>query len=255
MAVSIFNANKALAKVTIIPFVKTEVDLGGTVKSILVPTGVPFVAMYNPTSFTKTNNLKFSEKQTSDGTPGKLEYKYQDNDTLNIKILLDATGASPGSGVVGSALTKTAKNLGGVDVMVAAFFAITKFPNPISHTPNFLKILWGAGLYFEGKLSGATVSYTLFDRNGRPLRATIDATFTQDATDSFLANIKNFFSSPDVTKTYTVKAGDTIYNLAQKEYNDDSYYLQIAEANDLKNYRKLVPGQVLIFPPIKKDEE
>jgi nucleoid-associated protein YgaU len=259
MAVSIFNANKALAKVTIIPFAVKEITgpdkVVIAVKSTLIPAGLPFVAMYNPTTFTKSNNLTLVKKNTTDGLEGKVDVKFVGNDTLNFKILLDATGASPGSGVVGAALTKTAKAQGGIDGMVAAFFATTKLPNPITHTPNFLRIIWGAGLFFEGMLSSATVSYSLFGRDGRPLRGTIDASFTQAATATSLAKIKNFFSSPDVTKTYTVKAGDTIYNLAQKEYNDDAFYLQIAQANDLKNYRKLVPGQVLIFPPVNKDEE
>lgn len=243
------GGNKALAKLTIIPFaIKDD-------KPSFTPAGLPFVAMYNPASFSKTNNQELAPKINSDGTQGPLEFKQSTNESITIEIFLDATGASPGGGFVGSALSKASKTLGGVDVLVAAFFATTKLPNPKTHQPNFLRIIWGAGLFFECQLASATVTYKLFGRDGRPLRASISATFTEFATASFLAKIKNFFSTPDLTKTYVVKAGDTLPNLARQEYEDESFYLQIAEANDLKNYRKLTPGQTLIFPPIKKNEE
>lgn len=246
--VSLPSANKALAKLTIIPFVNRK-------PYYLIPGGLPFVAMYNPNTFSTNHGQANIKKVNSNKLAGILEQKYAINKTISVDLLLDATGASPAGGFIGAGLSKAAKLVGGVDVLVAAFFTTTQVPNPISHEPNILRIIWGAGLFFEGVLSRATVAYTLFGRDGRPLRATIKATFEQTETPTSLAKIKNFFSSPDVTKTYTVVAGDTIYNLAQKEYGDDSFYQQIAIANNLKNYRKLVPGQVLIFPPIKKVDE
>jgi nucleoid-associated protein YgaU len=240
------GGNKALAKLTIIPFLNRL--------PYIIPGGPPFIAMYNPTTFSTRNAIKTVQKYTSDGAPAVLSFKQVENRTLKVDLLLDATGASPAGGIVGATLSKTAKTLGGVDVLIAAFFLATRTPKAESHQPNILRVIWGAGLFLECVLLDATVTYTLFGSDGRPLRATISATFEEAMTPTSLSKIKNFFSSPDVTKTYTVKAGDTIYNLAQREYGDDSFYLQIAEANDLKNYRKLIPGQVLIFPPINQEE-
>lgn len=250
------GSNKALAKLTILSF-KNK-------KPYIIPAGLPFVAMYNPTTFSTSHGTSYVKKPTSDKLVAKLEAKNQSNRTVKVDLLLDATGASPGSGVVGAALTKGAQAVGGVDLLVANFFAATQLPTTAkfdakgfveSHQPNLLRIIWGAGLFFECTLQSATVNYNLFDRTGRALRATISATFLEAPSATALAKIKNFLSSPDVTKTYTVKAGDNIYNLAQSEYGEESFYLQIAQANDLKNYRKLVPGQTLIFPPVNKDEE
>ncbi|HEU4718961.1 MAG TPA: LysM domain-containing protein, partial [Bacteroidia bacterium] len=83
-----------------------------------------------------------------------------------------------------------------------------------------------------------------------PLRATLSASFIQVP---FAGNDRASLSwqSPDITKLHLVTAGDTIYNIARNEYGSESYYLQIAEANDLKNYRRLVPGTQLILPPVK----
>lgn len=245
--VSLPSANKALAKLTIIPFLNK--------KPYIVPAGVPFVAMYNPSTFSTQHNQVLIDKTKTDGVETTTEFKRTINQTINVQLLLDATGASPAGGVVGLALSKAAQAVGSIDLLVANFFLTTQSPNPKSHNPNILRVIWGAGLFFECTLQSATVTYTLFDRLGRPVRATINATFRKINTPTAIAKIKNFFSSPDVTKTYMVKAGDTIYNLAQQEYGDDSFYQQIAIANNLKNYRKLTPGQVLIFPPVKKIDE
>lgn len=247
--VPVLSTNKALAKLTIIPFTKTKT---GGIRPALLP---PFVAMYNPSTFSTTHGQALLTKDTSDKLKGIVEQKNAINDSITVDLLLDATGASPAGGFIGSAMSKSAKAVKGVDLLIAAFFTTTQVPDPISHVANHLKIIWGAGLYFEGQLSSATVSYTLFGRDGRPLRAKINATFTEAPTATSLAKIKNFFSSPDVTKTYIVKAGDTIYNIANEFYEDDSFYLQIAAANDLKNYRKLTPGMTLILPPVQKVEE
>jgi nucleoid-associated protein YgaU len=245
--VSSLSTNKALAKLTIIPF---AADKNGNIK----PAGVPFIAMYNPSSLSRQNSISLVEKNTSDGVKSPLEFKSEGNEVLDINLFLDATGASPAGGLVGATLSKTAKALHGVDLLVANFFATTKLPNPKTHEPNVLRLIWGAGLFFECQLESATVAYNLFDRTGRPLRATISAKFKEYATQSAISKIKNFFSSPDVTKTYIVKAGDTIYNLAETFYEDESFYLRIAEANNLKNYRRLTPGMTLILPPVQKVE-
>lgn len=242
------SANKALAKLTILAFTKTK---NGGVRPATLP---PFVAMYNPSTFSLNTNKVTEAKPQSDGLAGRLEQKYECNETLTVDLLLDATGASPAGGFVGLALSKSAAALKGVDALIAAFFATTKLPDPISHESHHLKLIWGAGLFFECELTTATVNYNLFGRDGRPLRATISATFTQAPTNLGLAKIKNFFSSPDVTKEYIVKAGDTIYNIANRFYEDESFYLQIAETNDLKNYRRLVPGTKLILPPVQKTD-
>jgi nucleoid-associated protein YgaU len=35
-------------------------------------------------------------------------------------------------------------------------------------------------------------------------------------------------------------------------YGDPKYYLQVAEANGISNFRKLIPGTDITFPPLHK---
>lgn len=65
-------------------------------------------------------------------------------------------------------------------------------------------------------------------------------------------------NSGDVSKNnlpgkYTVKAGDTLFSIAQNYYNDGYKYAKIVEANKLVNANIIETGQVLDIP--KLDQE
>ena len=51
-------------------------------------------------------------------------------------------------------------------------------------------------------------------------------------------------------RSYTVKAGDSLSNIAKAHYGDASQYTKIFEANrdKLKDPDKIFPGQVLVIP-------
>jgi LysM repeat protein len=255
----------------------------------LIPNGAPFIAPYNPNSLSFGVGWQLAQKYKAGGDPAENEFLHTENKTLNVEFFLDGTGASPPLGIptgaafgaLGSAMAgSSGSSVAAINAEAAAravvssvsvtawinyFFGIVantksagavskKFSlnmatiNTESHAPAPLKIVWGAGLMFNCNLQEASVSYKLFNQLGQPLRATISATFIE-------IGKKAKKASPDLTKIYVVKAGDTIYNVAKKEYDDESFYIRIAEANNLTNYRRLVPGQELILPPIAKVEE
>lgn len=52
-------------------------------------------------------------------------------------------------------------------------------------------------------------------------------------------------ASKTIAKTYTVKAGDTLYNIAKKELGNGSRYLDLKTLNNLANANNIKVGQVL----------
>ena len=58
-------------------------------------------------------------------------------------------------------------------------------------------------------------------------------------------------SSPDMTHTVRVRAGDTLPLLCQQIYRDASKYVDIARLNGLDGFRHLAPDTVLQFPPMR----
>lgn len=48
--------------------------------------------------------------------------------------------------------------------------------------------------------------------------------------------------------TYTIKSGDSLWNIAVKYYNNGSMWTKIADANGIKDPRRIQPGQKLTIP-------
>lgn len=117
------------------------------------------------------------------------------------------------------------------------------------HEPNIVTVRWGKES-FKGRLSCLNRKFTLYASDGTPLRAELDFSFVGFMSASEQARLTNR-SSPDLTHLVQVKAGDTLPALCLNIYRDASYYMQIARINKLNNFRQLVPGTELIFPPLK----
>ena len=52
-------------------------------------------------------------------------------------------------------------------------------------------------------------------------------------------------TTKDPEITYTVKKGDTLWNIAKKELGDGTRYKEIAKLNNISNPNKIYPGQIL----------
>jgi len=61
-------------------------------------------------------------------------------------------------------------------------------------------------------------------------------------------------SSPDLTHVRVVKSGDTLPLLCKEIYGSSQYYLRVAAHNGLDDFRNLLPGQTLSFPPLDSGE-
>jgi hypothetical protein len=117
------------------------------------------------------------------------------------------------------------------------------------HEPNIVNILWGAE-NFNGRLHSMERKFTLYSADGDPLRAELKFVFVGYISSAEQASVANR-SSPDLTHMIQVKAGDTLPALCLNIYRDASYYLEIARINRLSNFRHLIPGTELVFPPLK----
>ncbi|KAA2258086.1 LysM peptidoglycan-binding domain-containing protein [Solihabitans fulvus] len=99
---------------------------------------------------------------------------------------------------------------------------------------------------FDGVLSSLSVSYTLFDVDGTPLRATCSLAIEEAAVDASGQNPTS--GSRDVSRTHQVVAGDSLPQIAWREYGDATAWRLIAEANDIDDPLQLVPGSELLVP-------
>lgn len=215
---------------------KIEAYKGPEYKSGDKITGLEFVAMFNPTNFSRKLAIEYGENQgfgTSSASSKFVKIKPQE---YSVELLIDGTGASGPKESVPDQI----KN----------FMKVCAEYNGEKHRPNYLLISW-AELVLKALLTNVDISYTLFNNEGVPLRAKIAATFL-GTIDDVLREKEDKPSSPDLTHVRTVLEGDSLPLLTKAIYGNSKYYMQVAEANQLKNFRNLVPGTTLFFPPIVK---
>jgi hypothetical protein len=222
---------------------KLKIHVYGNRKRMGVPQST-FEVMFNPESYSLSYENQFNAKQGINTSGRSAKYTMSKPSDLSLKIILDGTGVS------NYGLTNLAGKKKDVYKEVQKFLKLTSYMDGKIHEPKFLKIEWG-DLIFKCRLKKADVSYTLFEKSGVPLRAEIDATFIGDLEDSERLKNENK-SSPDLTHVRLVKAHDTLPLLCEEIYGAPHYYLTVAAANKLDDFRNLIPGTELFFPPLEK---
>ena len=197
-----------------------------------------FEALINPESYTLDYKLKFSEDAQGHGTPGtNLKYEYTEPEEITFEFLFDNTGI-----IDGKARDNVADDLKRFKEVILEY-------KGDAHEPRHLKLVWGENSIFKGRATEVSVTYKMFNPDGSPTRAVAKVKFRSSVEDLKRAALQNR-QSPDLTHVRTVIAGDTLDRLCHRIYGDPRYYLQVAEANKLGNFRKLVPGTTLVFPPL-----
>lgn len=133
-------------------------------------------------------------------------------------------------------------------------------PTPVSlgrkkPASPWVRFEWGTArtTSFDGVLSSLSVSYTLFDVDGTPLRATCSLTVEEATVDPAGQNPTS--GARTARSTHTVVAGDSLAMLAWREYGDATAWRAIAEANRIDDPMVLVPGTELVVPGLRDAEE
>lgn len=195
----------------------------------------PFEALINPEEYTHISSIKYAENKAL-GPGGEKKYSKSVPDKIEFKeMVLDGTGVVPGTNTT-------------VLKQVALLRKVAYTYDGTEHEPPVVEVSWGP-LLFKARLESLDVKYTLFKPSGEPLRARVTLKFTAFTTTEEVFRSASM-ESPDLTHLVEVKAGDTLPLLCHRIYKDSSYYLAVAEFNQLRNFRALVPGQFLRFPPL-----
>ncbi len=250
----------------------------------------PFEVMYNPASVQIEFKNQWQKPQGI-GTIGvDLAFAATKPERIRFKLLLGGTSVDDvlGGRKLFSPTPQSfyLEPVSNVTQQVTKFLMVTTQAQVDTHAPCFLVLQWGnvfkrlkdsvskdiirqmstlRSREFDTKLSekignesdsfisypcrleSVDVLYTQFDRGGNPLRAELDTVFIEDGKDQLEGGLQ----SPDVTHARTAKAGDSLPNMAEDIYEDASYYMKIAEANQLDSVRNISAGESISFPSVK----
>ena len=195
-----------------------------------------FSAYVNPSEITLAYEMEYDSAQGSGTTGSRMEFKKVKPGDMSLNFFIDGTGANG--------------NPANTQEQVELFQTVTGYNGNI-HRPNYLKIVWGTLQIKRCVLKSASIAYKMFKPSGEPLRAVISANFTDTSDDETRVALAQD-QSPDLTHMRLIKAGDTLPLLCYQIYGDTRYYLEVARANELDDFRQLSPGDKIYFPPLDK---
>jgi hypothetical protein len=195
-----------------------------------------FEAYVNPNEITLAYEVEYDSAQGAGTTNSRMSFKKMKPGDMSLTFFLDGTGAN------GRPCDVQRK--------VEEFQRVTGYNGNI-HRTNYLKVGWGTLTIKRCVLKSASIAYKLFKPDGVPLRAVITAAFSDNSDDQTRVAMAQD-QSPDLTHFRLVKAGDTLPLLCHEIYGDPGLYLRVARANGLDDFRDLVPGTRLHFPPLEK---
>ncbi|MCX2574541.1 CIS tube protein [Pedobacter sandarakinus] len=206
-----------------------------------------FRVLYNPNTYFIEYKNELDNSVPANAADGVAQFKSTKGKELKLDLLWDATSTSyAGSSAFQADIQKDKTVHKAIEKFIDSCFKI----KDDTHRPNYLKIHWGE-LTFQGMLTAIKVTYTLFDTTGKPLRAKTECTFTSYTS---LVEQSNELqrNSPDLTHYRNVEGDTKLPLMVQRIYNTDRYYLEVAKANGLNNFRKLKQGLNISFPPLDK---
>ncbi len=203
-----------------------------------------FNTLLNPENYRIRYQISQNESQAQGTSSAAPRFNKTLPEDLQLDFIFDRSGVIKGyedelgEGIIGD---------------IEKFKKVVLDYNGDQHKPNYLVVSWGS-LLFKGSLKDMEITYKLFKPDGTPIRATIRATFKGFIEDNLRVARENN-NSPDLTHIRIVGEGDTLPLMTFRIYGDSKYYLEVAKANKLINFRKLKPGQQIFFPPIEKNNK
>jgi nucleoid-associated protein YgaU len=117
-------------------------------------------------------------------------------------------------------------------------------------SPPWVRLEWGRGrsTAFSACVTSVHATYTLFGGDGAPKRATCSLTLEEIGGSTPRQNPTS--GTPEVQVVHRVQAGDSLALLAWQQYGDATQWRVIAQANNVADAERLLPGTVLIVPAL-----
>ncbi|WP_129505037.1 hypothetical protein [Aeromonas veronii] len=198
-------------------------------------------AMYNPDSLRLNYRSNYSQDDFINSISQTNTYQTSSPGSLYLDLVFDAR--MPG-------------NKRSVEEQITELHELCYPVNPSTGEPHFLAVSWGklliggvAGRDFNGRCIDFSVNYTLFERDGSPLRATVSLALSADASVILQAAVQNL-KSPKVA---VISVPDGCYlplvsMLGAHLVKGQIDCLVLADENDLDSLHAIEPGQALIVP-------
>jgi nucleoid-associated protein YgaU len=190
---------------------------------------------FNPKQLQITKTAKWKRAaQRNQGSSAAPEFTGSDPVKLTLEMFLDATDK------MDNAVVTTVEKLFALVVPTSESLSAQK------PCPPVVIFRWGGLTGFAAFVTQVQVTYSLFTPGGTPVRATAQVQI-EELTPKFPG--QNPTSGSDRARTtHRLIDGDTLPELAYREYGDPGRWRDIAAVNGIDDPARLRPGTTLLLP-------
>ncbi|HTI61061.1 hypothetical protein [Mucilaginibacter sp.] len=226
----------ALQKLKFIPYNDVKFEDG---KLVLNDNnlGQAYTVMFNPNNIAVKLQVDRDETQADGATSAPMRFKRIKPQDYSFEFIIDGTGAN------GEPKKEVAKEVNDFLTVVYVF-------DGKEHQNRYIKILYGSVL-LKCVLKSVDITYNLFSSTAKPLRAKVNAVFTS-CLDQELSEMINNPNSPDLTHKRKLTRSDKLIGVSNFIYKKNTYYVEVARANNFNTFRNLPEGTTVFFPPVSK---
>lgn len=206
-----------------------------------------FVCQFNPEDFQIQTSGKFSEVERMGEDSPIVQFIGGRTSDLQLKLFFDTSSKYEiKSGTLAAKPKREAAS--DVSVYTNKLMSMVRVDGKV-HRPPIVTFSWGS-LVFSGFVKSVGVHYVMFEKGGMPVRAEV----TLDMLSMDLSVTTEKLSpreSPDRTKCIVMTSDSSLWDVAEKEYGDASYWREIARANDILNPLEVAAGTRLKVPALQ----
>lgn len=191
---------------------------------------------FNPLEYTITKTNSYEEKAKNKSEVPHAEFKKAGAQKLKMSLIFDTYETKEDVSTVTAKLWKlmeTKTRPIGDDTQ--------KVP------PPHVTFEW-KGFKFVSVITNMTQKFTLFLKDGTPVRAKVDITFLQDKDQGFLGKQNPTSGGGPIERVHKVQGSDRLDTIAAEVYGDATKWRMIAERNGITDPLKIASGTLLAIP-------
>ena len=188
---------------------------------------------FNPANYALEQSNEFSEKKLM-GLKGVIhQFTGMKESDLSLELMFDSTAT-------------------GEDVrkLIEPLSKIVEIDNTL-HAPPPCSFVWEKSI-FEGVVSSFKKEFTFFFSNGKPARVKVSITL-KPYVDVELRAKELSYESSNISKKRIFKEGDSLFDMAYREYNNTAMWRKIALSNGIENPLEIPFGTELLLPSKESD--
>jgi len=213
-------------------------------KLVCVPPNLPkgkteIECMFNPTEYHLTQTLSVTRNRTPATDGGTPQFGGTNAMTLTTELFFDDFSAPKGD--------VTPK----ITTLLGWTHPTDSSRQKKKPCPPLVSFKWGSNPQlnkFSGFLTNVAVNYTVFRKDGTPVRAKVNITIVGQ-TETFGGQNPTSHSI-NSRRVHTMIEGDTLQSVAHRELGKPAYWRAIAELNGIDDPLRLGAGTALLIPTL-----